>query len=1070
MLSGTLKFAVSALIACSISAAAVTNVTLSPSATPTAADPVATTVTVTGHDFPSGTILPANVTVTLNPATAGAGPSGTTTASKVTAESGTTERVSFIVPKFISVPVATPYEVSISGTTSAGKKFQSSNTAALTVNALVSITTNSLPAATVGITYSQTLSANGGTGQYNWQVSSGSLPAGLTLNAASGLVSGKPTASGTSNCVFKVTDSDQSSTSKKFTVAVDPALAITSSSPLPTGTVNVSYSQTLTATGGSGQYTWSVSAGALPAGLTLNAGTGAITGQPTTAGAPSFTILVTDTNQATATKPFSMTVNLALVITTASPLPTGTIGVAYAKTLAATGGSGQYTWSVSAGALPAGLTLNAATGAISGQPTTAGSPSFTIEVTDSNQAATTKPFTVTVNPALAITTSSPLPTGTVGVNYSQTLAATGGSGQYTWSVSAGSLPAGLTLNAATGAITGQPTAAGAPGFTIQVTDSNQVTATKPFSLTINPALAITTSSPLPAGTIGVNYSQTLMATGGSGQYTWSVTVGALPGGLTLNSSSGLISGQPNAAGAPSFTIQVNDTNQVITTKVFSVTIDPAIVITTASPLPPGEVGVNYTETLGATGGSGQYTWSVSSGALPAGLTLTAATGIISGTPTTAATSNFTILATDTNQATASQSFGLTVNPAAQILSMAPKSANAGISLQVTITGSDTHFAQGTTQANFGSGISVTSVTVDSLTSAVAQISIGSSATVGSRSVTVTTGTEQATLSNGFSVAAAVPVINVNTAATNPLAPGFSGFDDEYLVNGVEYWDPKYIAMVQPLKPGWIRYPSGTPSMGFDWQASDENLAWIGSLGPLIGSYFTQTLEKAQLLAQAKGGAAFADYGTLLQTVGANGLVVFNGYTDTTPDSAYKMALAAAKDGINMVDWELDNEPYIYTSIYATPADYCSAMYNPYYTNIAAAVPSAKVGVFYQGEFNWQQGNYVAWDSGMAAYSPQYWNSVSFHVYPITDSTIDTTDEEETLNGILAHGTTEYFSSYVQPLIGTSTPVFISELNSGTATMAFESYIYNAVFLAEYVARMTTIPQVKAVGVSEPVLG
>ena len=157
---------------------------------------------------------------------------------------------------------------------------------------------------------------------------------------------------------------------------------------------------------------------------------------------------------------------------------------------------------------------------------------------------------MTINPALVITTNSPLPTGTVNVNYAQTLSATGGSGQYSWSVSAGALPGGLSLNPATGAITGQPTAAGTPGFTIQVTDSNKVAVTKPFSVTIDPAIAITTTSPLPSGQVSINYSDTLTATGGNGQYTWSVSAGALPNGLSLTASTGALGGLPTAAARP----------------------------------------------------------------------------------------------------------------------------------------------------------------------------------------------------------------------------------------------------------------------------------------------------------------------------------------------------------------------------------------------------------------------------------------------------------------------------------------------------------------------------------------
>ena len=469
-------------------------------------------------------------------------------------------------------------------------------------------TTSPLPQATIGAAYTQTFSATGGSGTgYTWTATG--LPGPwLTMNPG-GVLSGTPPLTAvTSTFMVQVTDSASNTASGSFTLPV--ALSITTASPLPTGTVGVSYSQSVAAAGGSGTYTWSVSAGLLPAGLTLNAASGGISGQPTTAGPASFTIQVTDSNQATATEPFTMTIDPAIVITTSSPLPAGTVGVNYSQTLAATGGSGTYTWAGSVGSLPGGLTLNSTTGLIGGQPTTATTASFTIQATDSNQATASKQFALTINTGIVITTASPLPQGTVGVNYSQTLSATGGSGTYTWAVSVGSLPGGLTLNATTGLISGQPTTAIAANFTIKATDTNQDTASKQFALTVNAAIVITTASPLPQGTVGVNYSQALAATGGSGTYTWSVSAGSLPGGLTLNSTTGLISGQPTTAIAANFTIQATDTNQATASKQFALTVNPAIVITTSSPLPAGTVNVNYSQTVAATGGSGTYTWAV----------------------------------------------------------------------------------------------------------------------------------------------------------------------------------------------------------------------------------------------------------------------------------------------------------------------------------------------------------------------------------------------------------------------------------------------------------------------------
>ena len=166
-------------------------------------------------------------------------------------------------------------------------------------------------------------------------------------------------------------------------------------------------------------------------------------------------------------------------------------------------------------------------------------------VDDSGGRTATKHFSLTVNiPPLSITTTS-LPNGTVGVAYSQTLAATGGIPPYTWSVPIGELPPGLALSPA-GLLSGTPTQAGPNTFTIAVSAGN-VTALQQYTLTVNPpALSITTTS-LANGTVGVAYSQTLAATGGTGSYTWSVSVGPLPPGLTL-SAAGVLSGTPTQAG------------------------------------------------------------------------------------------------------------------------------------------------------------------------------------------------------------------------------------------------------------------------------------------------------------------------------------------------------------------------------------------------------------------------------------------------------------------------------------------------------------------------------------------
>ena len=237
-------------------------------------------------------------------------------------------------------------------------------------------------------------------------------------------------------------------------------------------------------------------------GLSLNSSSGGITGTPSAAGTYSFSAGVTDSGGNSATKAFSITVSAAastLTISTTSLL-TATQGSAYIQGLLASGGTGTgYTWALASGSLPAGLTLSAA-GSISGTPTVAGGSSFTLRVTDSGANTASQAYTLTVNATavtLTITTTS-LAAATAGTSYSATLTATGGTG-FTWSVSSGSLPAGLALSAA-GVITGTPSTAGSSSFTVRVVNSAGSTATQPLSLTVGSGGTTSTAPVGPPGT------------------------------------------------------------------------------------------------------------------------------------------------------------------------------------------------------------------------------------------------------------------------------------------------------------------------------------------------------------------------------------------------------------------------------------------------------------------------------------------------------------------------------------------------------------------------------------------
>ena len=556
---------------------------------------------------------------------------------------------------------------------------------------------------TVGADYIDFLVSSGGTGADTWSVTSGSLPPGLSLDPTDGTITGTPTTSGDDTFTAQVSDSSSPPQTASAQVTIDVAaaaiLTVGTASP-PDATAGQPYTLDLPVTGGLGQVSWAITSGSPPAGLQLNAATGQITGTPdsTDSGTSAFTVQATDSSPTpqVATGNESITVHPTsdpLTVTTTS-LPELTAGQDYGAQLTSTGGVAPVTWSVSSGSLPPGLSLDPASGVLSGIPTQAGTFDFTAQAADatapvSQTATASLAITIDAAPTLSITTPGAYD-GTEGSYYSSTFQATGGAGSYYWYISSGSLPAGLTLNYTTGQVTGTPTGTGDSTFSVTVYDDAGDTATQSYSVDIA-QVPLTVSSTLAPATVGTYYTGNVTPAGGQPPYGWSLVSGSLPQGLTFDSSTGAIVGTPTQSGSRHLTVSVADSStpsqQVTATVTLKVAAEPTLAVSTRAPV-KGTVAQPYTAGIGYSGGLGPYTWSITSGALPPGLTLDPGSGMVTGTPTTAGSYPVTVQVTDSSatQQTASASITFTIENAPKLTVRAQTlpSATQGQSYSATV--------------------------------------------------------------------------------------------------------------------------------------------------------------------------------------------------------------------------------------------------------------------------------------------------------------------------------------------------------------------------------------------------
>jgi uncharacterized protein (TIGR03437 family) len=371
-------------------------------------------------------------------------------------------------------------------------------------------------------------------------------------------------------------------------------------------------------------------------------------------------------------------VSSAFTITCTPAAGPRSTGVAYSTTCTTINGVGNILWSISAGALPAGLALSATTGAtvrISGTPTGSGAYDFTLSARDVDMPpqTDTERFTGTLTAAVRMTCAPGAPPSAVGVAYLETCAAAGGVPPYRWTITQGSLPAGLSLSATTGTVTsisGTPTAPGAFRYNLTLSDSSvpPQTDNETYEGAVADRLTLSCTPTTGPTAAGVAFTTTCTASRGTAPYVFATT-GTLPAGLSAaaTATTYTISGTPTATGAYTFGVSVSDSTAPAqtATQSFTGTLAAAMSVTCSPAAGPSTTGVAYTTTCTAAGGAAPFRWSIGAGALPPGLTLsggTAAATTIAGTPSGTGSYSFTVTAQDssTPARTATQEFSGTL--------------------------------------------------------------------------------------------------------------------------------------------------------------------------------------------------------------------------------------------------------------------------------------------------------------------------------------------------------------------------------------------------------------------------
>ncbi|MCX7002672.1 MAG: Ig domain-containing protein [bacterium] len=566
----------------------------------------------------------------------------------------------------------------------------------------LALLTTDAPAARLNVPYTLNLLAAGGGTPYTWELAGTNGPLWLELDSETGVLNGLPDEAG--NTRFEIIVSDAGLPAQRVTnqfvlvVDNDDGSVFIQTANLPPAFCTQPYQQPILVQGGCEPYTWELSSGALPDGITLSSNTGWLAGMPVATGATAFAVAVVDAGGATAERDFALhvfTVDTNAPVILPAELAPARAGQPVTAALRAIGLSAPLVWDT-LDDLPEGIALDEDSGVLYGTPTTAEVVSFTVDVSDGN-ASVSRVYNWQISAATSALAliAADLPVGSPGIPYTQQVNAQGGTPPYIFAIVEGAVPSGMVFHTQTGGILGQTLSVGAFPLTVRVRDLGGLGATayQHYLLRFKYAsmLKIETAY-LPTGRIRHPYNLALQRSGGISPYNWFLVNGAVPAGITL-APQGILSGTPVETGMFWCTLGLTSGDAQAAQQFYSWQIQPvpeALAFDTVM-LPDGTAGKQYETRIAVRGGVAPHTWTIVTGAPPAGIALMPETGLLGGFPTETGTFPFVCHVSDQTGNRIDRSFAIHVAPAGSGLRfvtdiLPPAALDMSYSEQIKVTG------------------------------------------------------------------------------------------------------------------------------------------------------------------------------------------------------------------------------------------------------------------------------------------------------------------------------------------------------------------------------------------------